>query len=129
MSGVIEELFVPDGEKVTAGAQLCRINTSGSAASQPAATETPPTTQPEAPPTTTPPPQAEAAPTPIPTSPPPPPPLPGQQKKHAALKYKPHILVQPHNIVQPIYNLVSIRFGKMTLSWVLAEFKFGDLNA
>ena len=76
MSGVIEELFVPDGEKVTAGAQLCRINTSGSAASQPAAaaaTETPPTT--------TPPPQAEATPTPIPTSPPPPPPLPGQQKK------------------------------------------------
>lgn len=82
VSGVIEELFVPDGDKVTAGSQLCKINTSST--TQAAAAEAPPTQQPSAaakggagPPTATPPPQAEATPTPTPTSPPPPPPLPG----------------------------------------------------
>ena len=29
MFGVIEEIFVPDGEKVVAGDQLCKIKVSG----------------------------------------------------------------------------------------------------
>ena len=29
MAGIIEEILIPDGDKVTAGAVLCRINANG----------------------------------------------------------------------------------------------------
>lgn len=83
VTGIVEELFIADGDTVSPGAQLCRIKASGDAppteASREAETREPPAKTAPPPPIT--PPSAAAAPeiaTPIPTSAPPPPPLPGQ---------------------------------------------------
>jgi 2-oxoglutarate dehydrogenase E2 component (dihydrolipoamide succinyltransferase) len=84
---VIEELLIPDGEKVVAGDQLCKIKItdavdSGASTSPPVTTESPPPPPPQAtpmaPPQATPmaPPPPQAAEGPIPTTPPPVPPIP-----------------------------------------------------
>lgn len=84
-AGVIEELLVPDGEKVIAGQDLFRLKTGGAPAAKPAAAEAAaPVAAAAEPPSPSPP--AAAAPSPpaaspdisgpIPSSPPPVPPLP-----------------------------------------------------
>uniref|UniRef100_A0A1X7V708 Dihydrolipoamide acetyltransferase component of pyruvate dehydrogenase complex n=1 Tax=Amphimedon queenslandica TaxID=400682 RepID=A0A1X7V708_AMPQE len=79
--GIIEEIFVPDGEKVVAGDQLCKIKVSAEAPPPTASPPTPkesatPPPPPPSPPSAPPPPSAPSAAGPIPTTPPPPPPLP-----------------------------------------------------